>query len=227
MSRAPSNSIVPPPAGAWPADSHADAARNNRDTASFAFRTNRIRPPRRDVHLNCTYLSIAAASCRTGWRNVVQRGRRKSLMRMRTVALILVTFAVGAGVGIWTEGTPRHRVRSVSDAGQRLRGRARRDRQPGPDGPLRGRQGLAEGHQHAARQREVDLRRGTGRVRREPEPHLHALPRRAAEDGARRGTRCCRSSDPASASRSPGCGATRRRPRCPASAAPIRTPGNG
>ena len=25
-------------------------------------------------------------------------------MRMRTVGLILVTFAVGAGVGIWTEG---------------------------------------------------------------------------------------------------------------------------
>ena len=78
---------------------------------------------------------------------------------------------------------PRHSLRSIN-AAQRLRRRARRDRQPGSDGSLRSRQGMAEGHQHAARQREMDLRRGPGRVRREPEPRLHAVPRRAAEDGA-------------------------------------------
>src|SRR5262245_29181797 len=56
-------------------------------------------------------------------------------------------------------------------------------RQPGPDRPLRRRERLAEGHQHRARQREVDLRRRAGCLCREPESHFHAVPRRAAEDG--------------------------------------------
>ena len=115
---------------------------------------------------------------------------------MRTAAAILVTFIVGIGVGNWMTATPQTAPAQAAALDWRLCRRAGRDRQPGSHGPLRGRQGLAEGHQHAARQREMDLRRGTRRVCREPESHLHAVPRRAAEDGRRRRRRCCRSSGP-------------------------------
>ena len=82
---------------------------------------------------------------------------------------------------------PKHARRRRSadrDAGCRgLCGRAGRGRKRGPDGPVRGRQRLAQGHQHAAGQRKVDLRGRTRCVRGKPESRLHALPRGTAENG--------------------------------------------
>ena len=124
-------------------------------------------------------------------------------------------------------GQTRSRRTRVDESGHRLCGRAGRRRQRGPDGPVRGRQRLAQGHQHAARQRQMDLRRGTGRVRGKPQSRVHALPRRAARNG--------RAAEHLAAAAGaqhqlPGgrvCGAMRRPPRFPESAAPIRTPENG
>src|SRR3954469_15200311 len=135
MSRAPSNSVVSPPAGPWPAESHADAARNNRATASFAFRTDRIRPPRGmfiSTGRTCQTPQLPSArvvemlykeagenpyahahACRDS-RDVCGRDRRRNLDRR----------------------TPGNSVGSVGSAGQRLRGRTRRDWQPGSDGAI-------------------------------------------------------------------------------------------
>ena len=107
-------------------------------------------------------------------------------MRMRTVAVILVTFAVGAGFGIWTEGRRGTASAQAASAGNGFAAVPGAIGSEDLTGPYEVVERLAEGHQHAAGQREVDLRRGPGRVRREPEPRVHALPRRAAEDGARR-----------------------------------------
>jgi hypothetical protein len=146
-------------------------------------------------------------------------------MRMRTVALVLVTFAVGAGFGIWTEGrrgtasaqsTPANGFAAVPGAigSQDL------------TGPYEVAKGWPKDISTLPGNEKWTFGAGQGVFAESPN-RVFMLFRGELPKMAQPRNRCCRSSGPASASRSPACGVTRRRRRCPAWAARIRTRGNG